>query len=131
GGGGAGGARPGGRRPAPPARRWIPDRRGEPRLERGGGREAGQVRAGGLAQRAQLGELGAAGGAIAQVGFELERRAHVELVVEVGSEERTRLGAVHGVSPAERSARWSCVRARDKRDITVPMGTPATSAISR
>src|SRR5262249_25912967 len=82
-------------------------------------------------QRREIGELRLAGRGGAKVRLELERRARIELVVEVGSEERTCLLASHRVSPLARSAAWCCVRALDKRDITVPLRTAATSAISR
>ena len=118
--------------------RETPARRGglahaaqEPVLEAGRRIEARQPLSRGLSQRKELVLLPATSSAAADVGLELGHRTYVELVVHPGTDQTVCLGASHALSfsPATMSAR-SCARARDSRDITVPMGTPATSAIS-
>jgi hypothetical protein len=57
--------------------------------------------------------------------------AGVELTVDQRIKQDFRVIAVHGIAPsAPFHAARSIDRARASRDITVPTGTPATSAIS-
>ena len=63
--------------------------------------------------------------------FDVTRMAGIELAVDQRVEQDFAFGAIHGVEPsATFHAERSMVRARASRDITVPTGTPATSAIS-
>src|SRR5467141_2205737 len=104
----------------------------EPRLELRRRRVPDQVRTRRGLQLAQCLLLGAATGASGDVLLDLERSAQIELVVHVGVDQLLGLGAVHDALPCWRpaTAACSCLRARDSRDITVPMGMCAMSAIS-
>src|SRR5262249_54127885 len=70
---------------------------------------------------------------VGELALDLERVGRVELAVEVGVNEQARIRRCHapppGASVPIRSI--SRRRARASRDITVPMGTLVTSAISR
>src|SRR2546427_11353368 len=101
-------------------------------LETGRRIEARELLPRGLPQREKLVLLLTTSRAASDVALELDDRANVELVVQPRADQTVCLGAGHAVSfcwLATMSTR-SCARARDSRDITVPMGTPATSAIS-
>ena len=65
------------------------------------------------------------------MGLDIAGVAGVELAVDERMQHDFGVGAVHGVAPsATVQAERSIARARANRDITVPTGTPATSAIS-
>ena len=65
------------------------------------------------------------------MGFDVAGMAGVELAVDERMQHDFGVGAVHGAAPsATVQAERSIERARASRDITVPTGTPATSAIS-
>src|SRR6266478_2165773 len=105
----------------------------QPRLEFRLRRVPDQVRARRGLQLAQCLLIGAATGATGDVLLDLQRSAQIELVVHVGVDQPLRLGAIHDALPAcsrRATAARSCRRARESRDITVPMGTRAMSAIS-
>src|SRR6266852_6206790 len=101
-------------------------------LETGRRIEAREPLSRGLLQREELVLLPTTSRAASDVALELDDRAHVELVVQQGADQTVSLGAGHAVSFCSLATMGtrSCARARDSRDITVPMGTPATSAIS-
>ena len=69
----------------------------------------------------------------AQVLLKLDLANQVELAVAMGLEQRADFFAVHEESPLVWLSSSVCnfARARARRDMTVPMGIPATSAISR
>src|ERR1700722_389953 len=76
-------------------------------------------------------ELRGAGGASRNMLLHVAGMAGVELTVDQRIEQDFRVIAVHGSAPsAPFHAARSIDRARARRDITVPTGTPATSAIS-
>ena len=109
-------------------------------------RQGRQLRAQDMAQRSNASQLGTAGRAALQVAADARRVGQAEHVVGVGVEQVAGLVAVHhGLSPwspaAERALRWpaagsarnaaaSSRRARDSRDITVPIGMSSTAAMS-
>ncbi len=66
-----------------------------------------------------------------EMRLHIARVAGIELAVHKRVKHDFRLGAIHGGDPsAAFHAERSIDRARASRDITVPTGTPATSAIS-
>ena len=72
-------------------------------------------------------------GATCHMGLDVARMAGIELAVDQRMQQDFAFGAVHGRSgspSATFQAERSIERARASRDITVPTGTPATSAIS-
>ncbi len=80
-------------------------------------------------------ELFGAAGATRDMRFDVARVPGVELAVDQRVKQDFAFGAVHDAAPETgRSAPFqadrSIDRARASRDITVPTGTPATSAIS-
>jgi len=86
-----------------------------------------------LAERPQRSRLPGAGRAARDVLAQLEDGARVQLAVQLKLDQRGRLGAGHDTPAflaAPPSLACSSRRARDSRDITVPMGTAVTSAIS-
>src|SRR6266849_8128969 len=101
-------------------------------LETGRRIEAREPLSRGLPEREKLVLLPSTSRAASDVALELDDRAHVELVVQPGADQMVCLGTGHADSFCWRAtmSTRSCARARDSRDITVPMGTPATSAIS-
>ena len=74
-----------------------------------------------------------AGCTLLQVPRDLRMVGEIELPVDVGVHEVPRVAAAHERSSFMRgaSARASASRPRASRDMTVPMGISATSAISR
>src|SRR5882672_7043809 len=105
----------------------------QPRLEFRRRRVPHQVRARRDLQLAHCSLLFAATRAPGDVLLDLQRSAQIELVVHVGVDQPLRLGAVHDALPAcsrQATVACSCLRARESRDITVPIGMRATSAIS-
>src|SRR6202035_2216021 len=91
-----------------------------------------QVRFGDCAaHRAEYIELRRASGAGRHMGFDVAGMAGVELAVDECMQHDFGVSTIHGVAPsATLHAERSIERARARRDITVPTGTPATSAIS-
>src|SRR4029077_2726836 len=82
--------------------------------------------------RAQVRELFAAIRAGREVRLDIARMTGVKLVVDQRVDQDFRVGAVHGADPSSTFQRARSIeRARASRDITVPTGTPTTSAISR
>src|SRR5580704_15195956 len=79
----------------------------------------------------QFRQLRGAGGASRNMLLDVVGMAGVELIVDQRIEQDLGVIAVHGIAPsAPFHAARSIDRARASRDITVPTGTPATSAIS-
>ena len=72
----------------------------------------------------------ASAGIGAQVALEFERAHRVELAVEGGVEAENAVVGIVGHGSAFR-ALASAPRARARRDITVPIGAPVASAMSR
>src|SRR4051812_19204399 len=102
--------------------------------QRVGGGEAWRTRAEGRTEGADRLELAGAGGAAGQVLALLRLVRAGQLAVGQGVQPRlVRLARVAHAAPCVvgRSASRSRPRARDRRDITVPTGTPVTSPISR
>ena len=62
--------------------------------------------------------------------FDVKRRSEVEFSIEVSMQERPGFRASHDSLPSVRSSRASRLRARDKRDMTVPIGIFKTNPIS-
>src|SRR5262249_30705574 len=80
-------------------------------------------------------QLATAGAAVGEGLLDFQRALQRELPVEVGVKGSTRM-FVEGshqflLRGSPTSSLTSCDRARDRRDITVPIGTPRMSAISR
>ena len=80
-------------------------------------------------------ELRGAAGTRRHVRLDVAGMPGVELAVDQRMQQDFAFGAVHGIDPgtepsATFQAERSIERARASRDITVPTGTPATSAIS-
>ena len=80
-------------------------------------------------------ELLGAAGTTRHMRLDVARMPGVELAVDQRMQQNLAFGAVHDTAPeTEPSALFqaerSIERARASRDITVPTGTPATSAIS-
>ena len=68
--------------------------------------------------------------AFRQVVLDLEVPDQVQLAVGVGVQQvRTSRQSTSVLPRARAPAAWSCLRARDSRDMTVPTGTPATATI--
>src|SRR5665213_897704 len=107
-------------------------RRFDALAQRQGSRVA-QLRAGHrLLQFANRGKLSGAGRAGRDMSLDLARMAGVELAVDQRMQQDFRLVAGHfGGSSSASQAERSMARARASRDITVPTGTAAISAISR
>src|SRR5579863_345853 len=85
------------------------------------------------AERPHGRRLRGAGRAAAQVLLDLEAARQIELTIDIRMDQHAglRTGHRHDSSRgAMLSVRCSRFRARASRDITVPSGTPATSAIS-
>jgi len=85
-----------------------------------------------FAHRAEVRELGGAASACRQVRFDVAGMTGIELAVDERMNEDFGVSAVHVVDPSStRHAVRNIERPRASRDITVPTGTPTTSAISR
>ncbi len=91
-----------------------------------------------LAHRAVIAQLRGAGRAARHMGFHLPGMPGVELAVDERVQQDAGLFAGHvdrssncGARSASSQAARSMLRARPRRDITVPIGAPTTSAISR
>src|SRR5207245_555420 len=130
----SGGSGGGNRSPRPgtrdPARTNGPQK---PILEPWRRLESAEMFARGIAERPQRRGVTGAGGATRDVLAQLEDGARVQLAVQLQLDERSGFGAGHDppaflASPP--SLACSSRRARESRDITVPMGAPVTSAIS-
>src|SRR6185312_16718967 len=77
------------------------------------------------------GELGAAARAAFGVSLDFVRVTRVELAVDQGLHQQGGFIAFHDAFSSASHASRSNERARASRDITVPIGAPTTSAISR
>ena len=75
--------------------------------------------------------FGPAIGTVLQMGAQRHPLGLGELAIEIGVEPGAHLIAFHYPHPFPSQARRSAARARCNRDITVPIGTPVTSAIWR
>src|SRR5262245_55190880 len=85
-----------------------------------------------MMQLAHLTKLGRAAFAAGEVGFDVARVAGIELAVDQRVQHQSGFVAVHCVfSSAASQAARSSRRPRASRDITVPIGAPTMSAISR
>src|SRR6478609_4147723 len=85
-----------------------------------------------LAHRAIILQRGGASRAARDMVFDIARVAGVEFAVDQRVKQQFSLVAIHfGCSSSAIHAERSMARARARRDITVPTGTSATSAISR
>ena len=73
--------------------------------------------------------LGGAGGTGFQMAHDFQAVGGIEFAIDMGVEERAEVSAVHA-APFWLSAADNWRRARARRDMTVPTGTAATSAIS-
>ena len=98
-----------------------------------GGRGVTQIGAGDrLAHLAISGKLRGATRAAGDMGFDVARVPGVEFAVDQRVKKNFGFVAGHfGCSCSASHAERSMARARARRDITVPTGTSATSAISR
>ena len=98
------------------------------------GRRRGEFQVGAghrLTHGAERLELRGAAGASRHVGLDIAAVPGVELAVDQRVKQQFVFGAIHHTAPsATFQAARSIDRARASRDITVPTGTPATSAIS-
>src|SRR5262249_21112114 len=86
------------------------------------------------AQGTQASRLAGTLGAGSQVRSDLGARDGIELLVDMGGEPFSHLAMRklgHATHPFACRTSARCARARARRDITVPAGTPVTSAISR
>ena len=84
-----------------------------------------------VAQALQRRRLRPAIGTVFQMATQRHPLGLGELAVEIGFEPGARLIAFHYPHPFPSQARRSAALARCNRDITVPIGTPVTSAIWR
>ena len=87
----------------------------------------------GRRQRHQPRMLGRAVGASRQMGVEAQLRDRVQFTIDGGVHQGAGLGVVdvgHHRAFSRVKARCISWRARARRDITVPIGTPMTAAIS-
>ena len=89
----------------------------------------------GAPQRLDAIPLGRQRGIAGKLPLHFERMGRIELAVDIGVNEQARIRRRnrHDASPGASVPRRaiSRLRARASRDITVPIGTPVTSAISR
>src|SRR4051812_24111273 len=84
------------------------------------------------AQLLERRQLRTAGRAAGQMRLDLVDLHVVELTVQIGLQQRAGGFTFHaGLRASGESAFLIILRARARRDITVPMGTPRTAAISR
>ena len=84
-------------------------------------------------QRLPLRDPPAAGGASADMIADCGRRIRIELTIDVGIQVALDVLAAHGsfsIGVSSFSSASSRSRPRARRDITVPIGTPTTAAIS-
>src|SRR5450756_1000196 len=81
------------------------------------------------AKRADRFLPGGAGGTGLQVAFEFQAVDGIKFAIDVGVEQPAEVSAIHTV-PFRLNESCNCRRARARRDMTVPTGTAATSAIS-
>src|SRR5437870_2284019 len=89
-------------------------------------------------QMLEIGQLLAAGSAVAEVAFKIQHRRRVELAVVVGIDEVLSFRTIHTIGPSQsvspaadpRTASCNRWRARERRDMTVPIATPVTFEIS-
>ena len=83
-----------------------------------------------LAQRLQAAVFGGEGGVSSQTIFKIEHSGGIEFAVERRLGEKNFVNRGHFDCPLPKAA-MRRPRARARRDITVPKGTPVISAISR
>ena len=105
------------------------------RASLGGGASARQPLANGAPQRLHASRSAASAGIAGELPLDLERMGRIELAVEIGVNEQARIRrrSRHDTPPGA-SVPMRAIsrrRARASRDITVPIGTLVTSAISR
>src|SRR5215472_17633117 len=111
--------------------RFPPQRKTDPRAEFRGRAVIRRRLADAIAQPLERGDFRAAIGTALKMAAEQRALRLGEFAVEIRVEPRPGLLALHLCYPFLSHPRRSAERARWRRDITVPIGTPVTSAIWR